>query len=140
MTSLRAKVWSLLLSLLPRCVFGQDADVDYLSIFHPSHQANWYKAEQYCRFHGMHLASINNAEEQKNLQEHIQAVGKNICRGHQFLDKGLLIATLCTQGMGHEHFWTSGTDQGEEGKFFWMSTGRPITFENWNAGEPNNFE
>ena len=42
-------------------------------------------------------------------------------------------------GMGHEHFWTSGTDQGEEGKFFWMSTGRPVTFENWNAGEPNNF-
>ena len=79
-------------------------------------QANWYKAEQYCRFHGMHLASINSAEEQRDLQEHIQAYG-----------------------MGHEHFWTSGTDQGEEGKFFWMSTGKPVTFENWNAGEPNNF-
>merc|ERR1719357_1945384 len=25
--------------------------------------------------------------------------------------------------LGHEHFWTSGTDQAEEGKFFWMSTG-----------------
>jgi len=85
----------------------------YLGIFF---KANWYKAEQYCRFHGMHLASINSADEQKDLQEHIQAYG-----------------------MGHEHFWTSGTDQGEEGKFFWMSTGRPVTFENWNAGEPNNF-
>ncbi len=42
--------------------------------------------------------------------------------------------------MGHEHFWTSGTDQAEEGKFFWMSTGRPVTYSNWNAGEPNNFE
>ena len=80
-------------------------------------QANWYKAEQYCRFHGMHLASIDSADEQRDLQEHIQAVG-----------------------MGHEHFWTSGTDQGEEGKFFWMSTGRPITYSNYNAGEPNNFE
>ena len=39
-------------------------------------QANWYKAEQYCRFHGMHLASINSEEEQKNLQEHIQSFGK----------------------------------------------------------------
>jgi len=85
----------------------------YLGIFF---KANWYKSEQYCRFHGMHLASINTAEEQRDLQEHIQAYG-----------------------MGHEHFWTSGTDQGEEGKFFWMSNGKPVTFENWNAGEPNNF-
>ena len=58
---------------------------------HP--QANWYKAEQYCRFHGMHLASINSAEEQKNLEDHITSFG-----------------------MGNEHFWSSGTDQGEEGK------------------------
>jgi len=85
----------------------------YLGIFF---KANWYKAEQYCRYHGMHLASINSEEEQKHLQEHIQSFG-----------------------MGHEHFWTSGTDQAEEGKFFWMSTGKPVTFENWNAGEPNNF-
>merc|ERR1712150_236861 len=86
----------------------------YLGIFFKS---NWYKAEQYCRFHGMHLASINTAEEQRDLQDHIQAYG-----------------------MGHEHFWTSGTDQGEEGKFFWMGTGKPITYTNWNAGEPNNFQ
>merc|ERR1711899_114858 len=72
----------------------------YLGIFFKS---NWYKAEQYCRFHGMHLASINSAEEQRDLQDHIQAYG-----------------------MGHEHFWTSGT-------------GKPVTYENWNAGEPNNF-
>jgi len=80
-------------------------------------KANWYKAEQYCRFHGMHLASINSGEEQKDLEEHIQSIG-----------------------MGEEHFWTSGTDQAEEGSFFWMSTGKPITYENWNAGEPNNFQ
>ena len=41
-----------------------------------SFQANWYKAEQYCRFHGMHLASINSAEEQRNLEEHIQSFGE----------------------------------------------------------------
>jgi len=86
----------------------------YLGIFF---KANWYKAEQYCRFHGMHLASINSAEEQTSLQDHIQSFG-----------------------MGHEHFWTSGTDQAEEGKFFWMATGKPLTFEAWNSGEPNNFQ
>jgi len=46
----------------------------YLGIFF---KANWYKAEQYCRFHGMHLASINSGDEQKNLEEHIQSFGKN---------------------------------------------------------------
>ena len=40
-------------------------------------QANWYKAEQYCRFHGMHLASINSAEEQRELEDHIQSFGKS---------------------------------------------------------------
>ena len=42
-------------------------------------QANWFKAEQYCRFHGMHLASINSEEEQKNLQDHIQSFGEYNC-------------------------------------------------------------
>ena len=41
-------------------------------------EANWYKAEQYCRFHGMHLASINSADEQKNLEEHITSFGREI--------------------------------------------------------------
>jgi len=86
----------------------------YLGIFF---KANWYKAEQYCRFHGMHLASVNNEGEQRNLEEHITSFG-----------------------MGNEHFWSSGTDQAEEGKFFWMSSGKPLTYENWNAGEPNNFK
>jgi len=45
-----------------------------------------------------------------------------------------LMALLCI-GLGHEHFWTSGTDQGEEGSFFWFGNGKPITFTNWNAGE-----
>jgi len=86
----------------------------YIGIFF---KANWYKAEQYCRFHDMHLASINSAEEQKQLEEHITGFG-----------------------MGNEHFWSSGTDQGEEGRFVWMSTGKPLTYENWNSGEPNNFQ
>ncbi|KAL7301824.1 C-type lectin 37Db-like [Trichogramma pretiosum] len=85
----------------------------YLGIFF---KANWYRAAQYCRYHGMHLASINSQEENDKLEKHIKDFG-----------------------LGHEHFWTSGTDQGEEGTFFWMANGRPVSFENWNTGEPNNF-
>ncbi|CAH0547589.1 unnamed protein product [Brassicogethes aeneus] len=86
----------------------------YLGIFF---KANYYRATQYCRFHGMHLASITSQEENDKLEKYIK-----------------------DYGLGNEHFWTSGTDLADEGHFFWMSTGRPITFTNWNAGEPNNFE
>ncbi|XP_043951017.1 uncharacterized protein LOC122819036 isoform X1 [Drosophila biarmipes] len=85
----------------------------YLGIFF---KANWFKATQYCRYHGMHLASISSQEENDRLEKHIRDFG-----------------------LGHEHFWISGTDLADEGNFFWMATGRPITFTNWNAGEPNNF-
>ena len=40
------------------------------------HQANWARSAQYCRYHGMHLASINSQEEQKQLEQHIQSLGK----------------------------------------------------------------
>ncbi|CAG9824202.1 unnamed protein product [Phaedon cochleariae] len=86
----------------------------YLGIFF---KANYYRATQYCRFHGMHLASITSQEENDKLEKYIKDFG-----------------------FGNDHFWTSGTDLAVEGNFFWMSTGRPITFTNWNAGEPNNFE
>ncbi|CAH2090894.1 unnamed protein product [Euphydryas editha] len=85
----------------------------YLGIFF---KANWFKAQQYCRFHGMHLASISTQEENDRLEKYVRE-----------------------SGYGREHFWTSGTDLAEEGNFFWMANGRPLTFVNWNAGEPNNF-
>lgn len=39
-------------------------------------QANWFKASQYCRFHGMHLASISSQEENDRLEKHIRDFGK----------------------------------------------------------------
>jgi len=86
----------------------------YLGIFF---KANWARSAQYCRYHGLHLASLTSDTEQRLLEKHIETIG-----------------------LGQEHFWTSGTDQGEEGQFVWMSTGKPLGFENWNAGEPNNYE
>lgn len=51
----------------------------------------------------------------------------------------LILKKSIQSGYGNEHFWTSGTDLADEGNFFWMANGKPITFTNWNAGEPNNF-
>ena len=57
-------------------------------------QANWFKAEQYCRFHGMHLASINSAEEQRELGDHIQSFGESIKKVRQNI--GFLISCSLT--------------------------------------------
>jgi len=86
----------------------------YLGMFF---KANWFRAAQYCRFHGMHLASLDSAVEQQELEDHIKSLG-----------------------LGDQHFWTSGSDLGEEGKFIWMATGKAVSYTHWNAGEPNNYE
>lgn len=46
-----------------------------ISIFHP--QANYFRATQYCRFHGMHLASITSQEENDKLEKYIKDFGKS---------------------------------------------------------------
>ena len=58
--------------VLYRNIFqGKDISLSLNFIFpysSSSSQANWYKAEQFCRFHNMHLASINSEQEQRELE------------------------------------------------------------------------
>lgn len=39
-----------------------------------------------------------------------------------------------------QNYWTSGTDLGEEGAFFWASNGQPISLNKtfWLANQPDN--
>lgn len=41
-------------------------------------QANWYRAAQHCRYHGMELASINNQEENDKLIEALETLGRQV--------------------------------------------------------------
>lgn len=38
-----------------------------------------------------------------------------------------------------DHFWTAGTNLGNEPYFFWMGHDEPISFNDWANGEPNNY-
>uniref|UniRef100_A0A1B6LLQ9 C-type lectin domain-containing protein n=1 Tax=Graphocephala atropunctata TaxID=36148 RepID=A0A1B6LLQ9_9HEMI len=82
-----------------------------LSIFF---KANWFRASQYCRYRGMRLATINSQIEEDDLEKTVERLG---------FEMGPV--------------WTSGTDNAGERKFFWMSTGGPLTYSNWQLGEPN---
>lgn len=86
----------------------------------------------------MHLASISSQEENDRLEKHIRDYGEYY-RIFWLIMLSYFTPSPSPTGFGNDHFWTSGTDLAEEGSYFWMATGRPITFTNWNAGEPNNF-
>jgi hypothetical protein len=53
----------------------------------------------------------------------------------------LKLIFFCLEDFEHKtskHFWTSGTDLGDEGKFFFLSNGRSVGQLNWSKNEPNN--
>lgn len=40
--------------------------------------------------------------------------------------------------MDIEHYWIAGNDLGYFRSWFWMTTGKPVVYKNWQEGEPNN--
>ncbi|KAG8248699.1 mannose binding [Homalodisca vitripennis] len=92
-------------------VLGNNRKSYALSIFF---KANWFRASQYCRYRGMRLATINNQIEEGELERSLETLG---------FEPGPI--------------WTSGTASGGEDEYFWMSTGAPLTYTNWESGEPS---
>jgi hypothetical protein len=43
----------------------------------------------------------------------------------------------CIQFTGSPFWWTSGTDNGHEGHWVWLSTGEDFTYTNWHGGSMN---
>ena len=73
----------------------------------------------------MHLASINSEEEQRELEVRlVTRVQQNFKDPFPFTPLIQIVTHniylsqehITGFGMGNEHFWSSGTDQGEESK------------------------
>ena len=45
---------------------------------------------------------------------------------------------IAADAAGQGHLWIGLHDSGQEGNFVW-SSGEPVTFTNWDTGEPNDF-
>ncbi|XP_050091171.1 C-type lectin 37Db-like [Anopheles aquasalis] len=89
--------------------------------FSTSFKLNWFKAMQYCRTRGMFLLSVRNPQEREAIIEYLYGTG--YIKTHQSL-----------------MIWTSANDLGEEGEFYWSTTGEHVTYSNWSPGESNNAE
>ncbi|XP_060852219.1 perlucin-like protein [Rhopalosiphum padi] len=77
--------------------------------------ANWFKAMQYCHFHGMKFASITSEQENDDVVGELNALGYK----------------------DDSHFWISGNDLSENKSFVWLGNGQKFRYENWHDGEPN---
>ncbi|XP_044749806.1 C-type lectin 37Da-like [Coccinella septempunctata] len=78
-------------------------------------KANFFKAMQFCRDHGMDLMSIESAEENTRIINYMISYVNKI-----------------------DHFWTSGSDLGEEGHFVWLATGKSLNYTYWSPPQPDN--
>jgi hypothetical protein len=56
-------------------------------------KANWYKSNQYCRFHGMHLASIESKTENDALEKFVTEFG-NGSQFHSQVAVGIYICKI----------------------------------------------
>ncbi|XP_059487191.1 lectin subunit alpha-like [Neocloeon triangulifer] len=81
--------------------------------FVSGHKLNWDKAKRSCWNMGMQLVAIESLEENNAILREVSG--------------------------DRSAFWTSGTDQGQEGYFVWDTTGQSVGFSYWAHGEPNNF-
>ncbi|KAL3271946.1 hypothetical protein HHI36_022416 [Cryptolaemus montrouzieri] len=78
-------------------------------------KTNYYKANEFCRAHGMNLLSIETEAENSLILKYWKQNLKKV-----------------------DHIYTSGSDLGEEGNFIWLSTGKPLNFTYWSPPQPDN--
>ncbi|KFB51646.1 AGAP007413-PA-like protein [Anopheles sinensis] len=54
--------------------------------------------------------------------------------------RGMFLVTIYNKPNGILHMWISANDLGQEGQFYWASTGERLTFNRWTPNEPNNLQ
>ncbi|WP_278924624.1 C-type lectin domain-containing protein, partial [Pseudophaeobacter profundi] len=79
------------------------------TIFSDTDQKTWSSAKTACKEKGMELASVENEEEEMELEAILKSCGYNL---------GFV--------------WIGASDIESEGEFIWSSSGRPLSYTNWD--------
>ncbi|XP_052087880.1 perlucin-like [Mytilus californianus] len=74
--------------------------------------------ESFCKTFHSQLADVQTSEENTFLIDTIEKIERY-------------------SGTVHD-YWIDGTDEVIEGYWIWASTGKPVSFTNWQTHEPNN--
>lgn len=77
---------------------------------------NWYRAFQTCKQKDMELVTILNEDQYVNVKK-----------------------VISESRFPTADYWTSGTDLGNEGYFFWASNGKNFDQVLWHPNQPDNY-
>uniref|UniRef100_T1IUA7 C-type lectin domain-containing protein n=1 Tax=Strigamia maritima TaxID=126957 RepID=T1IUA7_STRMM len=83
--------------------------------FFSENLVTWLDAYTHCSRLNSQLLSIETIEESF-------AINLHMSRKH---------------GRDVTYYWTSGSDAYQQGRYIWMSNGKPLSYTNWCANEPN---
>ncbi|XP_032779632.2 uncharacterized protein LOC116918077 isoform X1 [Daphnia magna] len=77
-------------------------------------QKNWTSAQEFCRKNDMFLLSLETQNETDFINNYIQ-----------------------NSGLPKDFYWTSGSDEANEGQWIWTSTLENVTVTNWRNNQPD---
>lgn len=84
----------------------------------------------------MRLVSILSAAENDEIKKLIEGAGKQHQKVFQIHNGNFITSIISKTDLKTEKFWTSGTNFGNRGIFYWMGNGRPVIYNDWQPGEP----
>ncbi len=89
---------------------------------------------------GHYYALTNTTEDWLTAEAEAEAAGfgGHLASVTSLGEQNFLVNTFLSGANDHNIYWLGLTDQAVEGTFVW-SSGEAVTYTNWQAGEPNNF-
>lgn len=83
----------------------------------------------------MRLVSILSKAENDQIKKLIEETGKLHQNAFRIFNR-ISFQIISKTDLKSESFWTSGTNFGNRGIFYWMGNGRPLVYHDWQPREP----